>query len=66
MYLGSLYVTSFNEFGRYWQVTIQADGKYRNRVEDINQLRYGTNGGKWSSGRVVNVREMVAGIHHAL
>jgi len=29
MYLGSLYVTSFNEFGRYWQVTIQAEGTYR-------------------------------------
>ena len=27
MYLGSLYVNSFNEFGRHWQVTIQADGQ---------------------------------------
>src|SRR5947209_6062702 len=32
--LGSLYVTSFNEFGRYWQVTVQAETKYRTRVED--------------------------------
>jgi multidrug efflux pump len=39
MYLGSLYVTSFNEFGRYWQVTVQAEGAYRNRVEDINLLQ---------------------------
>jgi multidrug efflux pump len=39
MYLGSLYVTNFNEFGRYWQVTLQADGKYRNRAEDINLLQ---------------------------
>ncbi len=39
MYLGSLYVNSFNEFGRYWQVTIQADAKYRTQVEDINQLQ---------------------------
>jgi multidrug efflux pump len=38
-YLGSLYVTNFNEFGRYWQVTLQADGKYRNRVEDVNQFQ---------------------------
>jgi multidrug efflux pump len=37
--LGSLYVTSFNEFGRYWQVTIQADADSRNRVEDINMLQ---------------------------
>ena len=39
IYLGSLYVNSFNEFGRYWQVTVQAEGKYRNRVEDINLLQ---------------------------
>ena len=26
MYLGSLYVNSFNEFGRHWQVTVQAEG----------------------------------------
>jgi multidrug efflux pump len=59
MYLGSLYVTSFNEFGRYWQVTIQAEGKYRNRVEDINQLQVRN---KWGQmvllGSVVNVREI--------
>jgi multidrug efflux pump len=36
MYLGSLYVNSFNAFGRDWQVTVQAEGTYRNRVEDIN------------------------------
>ena len=28
MYLGSLYVNSFNDFGRHWQVTIQAEGQY--------------------------------------
>jgi multidrug efflux pump len=38
-YLGSLYVTNFNEFGRYWQVTLQADARYRNRVEDLSQLQ---------------------------
>ncbi|MGO8897804.1 MAG: efflux RND transporter permease subunit [Isosphaeraceae bacterium] len=36
MYLGSLYVNSFNFFGRHWQVTIQAEGRYRDRIEDIN------------------------------
>ena len=36
MYLGSLYVNSFNFFGRHWQVTIQAEDRYRDRVEDIN------------------------------
>ncbi len=36
IYLGSLYVNSFNEFGRHWQVTVQAEGGYRNRMEAIN------------------------------
>ena len=36
MYLGSLYVNSFNFFGRHWQVTIQAEDRYRDRVENIN------------------------------
>jgi multidrug efflux pump len=39
IYLGSLYVNSFNEFGRYWQVTLQAEGRYRNRVSDVNLLQ---------------------------
>ena len=36
MFLGSLYVNSYNAFGRHWQVTVQADAKFRDRVEDIN------------------------------
>ena len=35
-FMGSSYVDSFNDFGRHWQVTVQAEGSYRNRVEDIN------------------------------
>jgi hydrophobe/amphiphile efflux-1 (HAE1) family protein len=38
-YVGSLYVANFNEFGRLWQVNLQAQGKYRNRVEDLNLLK---------------------------
>ena len=37
-YLGSAYVNDFNKFGRVYKVMIQADGKYRSRIEDINQL----------------------------
>jgi multidrug efflux pump len=39
MYLGSLYVNSFNSFGRHWQVTIQADGAYRSRIEGLSLLK---------------------------
>src|SRR5436190_22035323 len=36
IYLGSLYASSFNVFGRHWQVKLQAEGEFRNRVEDVN------------------------------
>lgn len=39
IHLGSLYATSFNEFGRHWQVTLQAEGRYRSRPEDVNMLQ---------------------------
>ncbi len=39
VYLGSLYVNNFNEFGRYWQVNLQAEGSFRNDVPDIAQLK---------------------------
>jgi multidrug efflux pump len=59
MYLGSLYVNSFNEFGRHWQVTIQADGQYRNQVQDINFLKVRN---KWGQmvplPTLVNLREI--------
>ena len=45
-YLGSLYVNSFNEFGRYWQVTIQADDQFRSRIENINLLQVRNNKGQ--------------------
>jgi multidrug efflux pump len=38
-YLGSVYVNDFNLFGRTWQVIAQADGPYRDQVEDIANLR---------------------------
>jgi multidrug efflux pump len=59
MYLGSLYVNSFNEFGRHWQVTVQLEGDYRNRVEDINLLQVRN---KWGQmvpmGTLINVKEI--------
>jgi multidrug efflux pump len=59
LYLGSLYVTNFNEFGRYWQVTLQAEDKYRNRVEDINLLQVRNNRGQMVQlGTLVKPREM--------
>ena len=37
-YLGSAYVNDFNLFGRTYRVMIQADSRFRSRVQDINRL----------------------------
>ncbi|MCA1297086.1 efflux RND transporter permease subunit [Stappia indica] len=37
-YLGSYYVNDFNLFGRVYKVMIQAEGAFRNQVEDIDRL----------------------------
>lgn len=37
-YMGSYYVNDFNLFGRVYRVMIQADGEFRDTVEDVNQL----------------------------
>jgi multidrug efflux pump len=39
IYLGSSSVTNFNDFGRHWQVTLQASGQFRSQIEDIPQLQ---------------------------
>jgi multidrug efflux pump len=37
--LGSLYVNDFNQFGRTYQVKVQADAPFRSHAEDIAQLK---------------------------
>ncbi len=46
LYLGSYYVNNFNEFGRTWQVNIQADQSFRAAVHDIRKLQIRNNQGK--------------------
>jgi multidrug efflux pump len=38
-YLGSAYVNDYTQFGRNWQVNVQADAAFRARASDIGQLR---------------------------
>jgi hydrophobic/amphiphilic exporter-1 (mainly G- bacteria), HAE1 family len=33
--LGSYYINDFNVFGRTWQVNVQADTPFRDKVDDI-------------------------------
>ncbi len=36
--LGSFYINDFNVFGRTWQVNVQAETPFRDRVEDIERI----------------------------
>jgi len=44
--LASYYVNNFNEFGRNWQVNVQDDPIFRNRVRDVRQLQVRNNQGQ--------------------
>ncbi|MEO6277674.1 multidrug efflux RND transporter permease subunit [Roseateles sp.] len=46
IYLGSLYVNDFNQFGRTYSVRVQADAPYRARAEDIGSLKVRSNTGE--------------------
>ncbi len=38
-YLGGYYVNDFNQFGRTWQVNVQAEAKYRLTADGVRQLK---------------------------
>jgi multidrug efflux pump len=46
IYLGSLYVNDFNKFGRTYSVRVQADAKFRARVDDIGALKVRSESGE--------------------
>ena len=59
VYLGSYYVNNFNEFGRTWQVNIQADQRFRDRVPDIRQLQVRNSQGQMIRlGTLMQVRDI--------
>ncbi|WLS76936.1 efflux RND transporter permease subunit [Erwinia pyri] len=53
-YLGSSYVNDFNRFGRTWKVYAQADGQFRDSIEDIANLRT-----RNAAGEMVPIGSMV-------
>lgn len=58
-YLGSTFANNFNQFGRYWQVNVQADLAFRDQVEAINLLQVRNNRGQMVPvGTLVRVRDM--------
>lgn len=58
IYFGSFYVNNFNEFGRTWQVNVQADEKFRKQVSDLLQLQVRNNQGQMIRlGTLMDVRD---------
>jgi len=58
IYLGSLYINDFNQFGRTYQVIAQADKEFRSRPQDILRLQTrNTDGQMVPLGSVMNVEE---------
>jgi HAE1 family hydrophobic/amphiphilic exporter-1 len=37
-YMGGLFVNYFNRFGRQWQVYVEAEGEYRNNLDNVGQF----------------------------
>ncbi|MES0808993.1 multidrug efflux RND transporter permease subunit [Roseibium sp. SCPC15] len=60
-YLGSYYINDFNIFGRVYKVMIQADGQYRNRVDDIGRLYVRSTDGTMVPMRSILTTENVLG-----
>lgn len=58
-YLGSRYINDFNMYGRTWQVVVQADLPFRDRIEDVRKLHVRSRDGKMIPlGTVANVRRI--------
>ncbi|WP_062016134.1 efflux RND transporter permease subunit [Aureimonas sp. AU4] len=66
IYLGSLYVNDFNEFGRTYSVRVQADAPFRARAEDIGSLKVRSNGGEMIPLSALMRVDTVAGPERAL
>jgi len=58
IYLGSLYVNDFNQFGRTYQVIAQADKEFRSNPQDIFRLKTRNNDGQMIPlGSIIDVEE---------
>ncbi len=59
VYFGSFYVNNFNEFGRTWQVNVQADRRFRRQAPDIRQLQVANRQGQMIRlGTVMDIRDV--------
>jgi len=54
VYVGSSYISTFNLYGKQWRVMVQADPKYRSKLEDLNGLFVQT-----ASGEMAPITEFI-------
>ena len=54
VYIGSAYISTFNLYGKQFRVMVQADPKYRSKLEDLNGLFVQT-----SSGDMAPITEFI-------
>ena len=55
VYLGAAYANDFTRFGRNWQVNVQADAQFRNKIEDIGKLKV-----RGSEGQMVPLSTLIS------
>lgn len=53
-YVGSMYVSNFNLYGKQFRVMVQADPKYRTKLDDLNKLSV-----KTANGEMAPITEFV-------
>jgi multidrug efflux pump subunit AcrB len=57
-YLGGYYVNDFNQFGRTWQVNVQAEARYRLTAAGVKQLKVRNNRGEMIPiGTVADIKD---------
>ncbi len=67
-FMGGLFVNYFNDFGRAWQVYVEAEAPYRSNLDNVGQFYVRNNRGR--DGSAVGADQIRAAlrprIHHAL
>lgn len=58
---GTVYVNDFNQFGRTWQVNVQADAQFRGRIDDLYRIYVRGSGGGMVPIRAVAEAKLVQG-----
>ena len=67
-YMGGLFVNYYNDFGRTWQVYVEAEAPYRATTNDLGQFYVrngqGPDGASYRAGKLRD--PLRSGVHHAL